>query len=212
MYIIFQYKIDLTRSFFQIPLLTEWRQETRLHKADIISELHQRKVKFSVNQDYPVLKELLDCEVHGIQSVPALIFSWPNSALEEFNLQMYEVLGTGSLHDISNHVKNLYEEIPFKFEKETKKGIVNIINVSFKNKETWNSADHRESLLTVCKYLQENHPDHTVTKVSETFTETQEILYLQDSARSPQKILWYINTSFRHAMLLTQHSAGSLKN
>ena len=161
---------------------------TGLHKADIISELHQRSVKFSVNQDLPVLKELLACEVHGIQSVPALMFSCPNSTLEELNLQMYEVLGTEPLHDISNHVKNLYEEIPFKFEKETKKSIVNIINVSFKNKQVRNSADHRESLLTVCKYLQENHPNHFVTVVIETLAEMQEILYLQDSARSPQNI------------------------
>ena len=52
-----------------------------------------------------------------------------------------------------------------------------------------NSADHRESLLIVCKYLQENHPNHSVTKVIETLAEMQEILYLQDLPRSPQKIL-----------------------
>ena len=78
--------------------------------------------------------------------------------------------------------------MPFKFEKETKKSIVNIINVSFKNKQVRNSADHRESLLTVCKHLHENHPNHFVTVVIETLTGMQEILYLQDSARSPQKI------------------------
>ena len=187
---------------------------TGFHKADIISELHQRSVKFSVNQDLQVLKELLACEVHGIQRVPVLMFSCPNSTLEELNLQMYEVPGTEPLHDISNHVKNLNEEIPFKFEKETKKSIVNIINVSFKNKQVTNSADHRENLLTVCKYLQKNHPNHFVTVVIETLAEMQEIFYLQDSARFPQKVLrhQYINTSFRHAMLLTQHFAGSLKN
>ena len=124
---------------------------------------------------------------------------------------MYEVLGTEPLHDISNQVKNLYEEIPFKFEKETKNSIVNIINVSFKNKQVRNSADHRESLLIVCKYLQENHQNHFVTKVIETLAEMQETLYLQDSAKSPQKILRYINISFQHAMLLTQHFACSLK-
>ena len=78
-----------------------------LHKADIISELHQRSGKFSGNQDLPVLKELLACWVHGIQSVPALMFSCSNSKLEEINLQLYEVLGTEPLYDISNHVKNL---------------------------------------------------------------------------------------------------------
>ena len=151
---------------------------TGLHKGDIISELHQRSVKFSVNQDLPVLKELLAYEVDGIQSVPALMFSCPKSTLEELNLQIYEMLGTELPHDISNHVKNLYEEIPFKFEKETKKSIVNIINVSFKNKQVRNSADHEESLLTVCKYVPENHPNHFVNVVIETLAEMQEIFVL----------------------------------
>ena len=78
----------LTRSFAQIPLLTELRQEKHyfigLHNADIISKLHQRSMKFAVNQDLPVLKELRACQVHGIQGVPALMFSCPNSTLEEF--------------------------------------------------------------------------------------------------------------------------------
>ena len=60
---------------------------TGLHKADIIFELYQRNMKFSVNQDLPVLKELLACEVHGIESVPALMFSCPNSTLEQLNFQ-----------------------------------------------------------------------------------------------------------------------------
>ena len=58
-----------------------------------------------------------------------------------------------------------------------------------------NSADHRESLLIVCKYLQENHPNHSVTKVIETLAEIQEILYLQDSPRSLQK---FFDTSIHH--------------
>ena len=104
------------------------------------------------------------------------------------------------------------KKYPSNLKKKPKKSTVNIINVSFKNKQVRNSADHRESLLTVCKYLQKNHPSHFVTVVIETLAEMQEIFYLQDSARFPQKILRYINTSFRHAMLLTQHFAGSLKN
>ena len=92
-----------------------------------------------------------------------------------------------------------------------KQNIIDLVNVSFKNKQVRNSADHRESLLVVCKYLQENHSNHFVTKVIETLAEMQEILYLQDSGRSPQNILRYINISFQHALLLTQHFAGNLK-
>ena len=35
----------------------------------------QRSMEFSVHRDLPVLKDLLACEVHGIQSVSALMFS-----------------------------------------------------------------------------------------------------------------------------------------
>ena len=78
----------------------------------------------------------------------------------------------------------------------SKKSIVNIINTSFKNMQIRDSADHREIFLIICKNFQENHPDHFTTKVIETLAEMQEILYLQDSARSPQKILQYIYKSF----------------
>lgn len=67
-------------------------------------------MKFSVDLDVPLLWELLACQVHGTESAPTLMISFPNSTLEKFNLQMYKVLGTEPLHDIPNLVKNLYKK------------------------------------------------------------------------------------------------------
>ena len=98
---------------------------TVLHNAGIISKLHQRNIKFSVKQDIPILKELLACEVHGMKSIPALMFSCPNYTLEELNLQ-----------------RNTLQT-----KKRNQKSIVNLINVLFKNKQMQNPTDHTESLL-----------------------------------------------------------------
>ena len=63
-----------------------------------------RKVKFNLDAPVKDLRELLIDEMHGIQRLPALMFTKPHASLKELNLEN---------HDLSNHTKNLYEELPF---------------------------------------------------------------------------------------------------
>ena len=49
--------------------------------------------------------------MHGIQRLPALMFSQPEAELADLNLNNYEVLPTEPMRDISNHIKNLYAEV-----------------------------------------------------------------------------------------------------
>ena len=54
------------------------------------------------------------------------MFMRPNETLEKLNLSSYEILYTEPLHDISNHIKNLYQELPhhFPFQKPNKKLLI----------------------------------------------------------------------------------------
>ena len=56
-----------------------------------------------------------------------------NSTLNpaDINLDSYEILLTEPLHDIPNHIQNLYTELPFQIEKEYKKSFTDLSNVSF---------------------------------------------------------------------------------
>ena len=54
-------------------------------------------------------------EMHRIQRMPA-----PFASLDEINLSRYEILINEPLHDISNHFKNIQEELPHHIPKEEK--------------------------------------------------------------------------------------------
>ena len=97
---------------------------SNLKKYEIITELHERGVKFRSDASVNILKELLEYEMHGIQRLPALMFTKPRYTLEELNLSRYEILSNEPLHDVSNHVKNIYSELPHHFNKKEKKLVV----------------------------------------------------------------------------------------
>lgn len=102
------------------------------------------------------LDVLLENEVHGIQSVTTLMYKNPLDTLESLILSKYEVLNTEPLHNISNHIKNLYQETLHHVLKKKKKHIRQILDVSFNGKDTKNSSDYRKTLLTVNKWFSDN--------------------------------------------------------
>ena len=97
------------------------------------------------------MNALLENEVYGIQRFLALMYNNPLDTLETLNLSKYEILVTEPLHDIGNHIKNIYQEIPYHFPKNKKKDVRQILDVSFNGKDAKNSSDYRKSLLIVAK-------------------------------------------------------------
>ena len=178
---------------------------SNLDKIDIADELHQRKIKFRITQPVKELKEKLLEEMHGIQRLPALMFYHPFHSLSDLNIDRYEVLKSEPLHDITNHIKNLYSELPFHFNINQRKEFINFIEASYNGKEAKNGSDHRESLLLVCIWLQQHHPTHYVTKILQNLSEIQEILYSPDNIRTTTSVFRFNNITFEHANLLNNH-------
>lgn len=102
------------------------------------------------------LDVLLENEVHGIQRVTTLMYKNPLDTLESLILSKYEVLNTELTHNISNHIKNLYQKTLHHVLKKKKKHIRQILDISFNGKNTKNSSDYRKSLLTVNKWFSDN--------------------------------------------------------
>ena len=88
------------------------------------------------------LQSSLDIEMHGIQSMPDLLFNNPLSSLKTSNLTKYEILVNEPLHDISNHMKNIQQEVPHHVGKDKKRVVNDVIISTFNGKEAKNSADH----------------------------------------------------------------------
>ena len=67
------------------------------------------------------------------------MYTQPSLSLTELNLANYEILNNEPLHDISNHIKNIYAELPHHLSKSLKSLVEEIIQASFNNKEAKNS-------------------------------------------------------------------------
>ena len=157
------------------------------------------------------LQSLLDIEMHGIRRMPALLLNNPFSSLETSNLKKYEILVNEPLHDISNHIKNIQQELPHHVGKDKKRMVNDVIISTFNGKEAKNSADHR-SLLLLTNWFVSHMKNHFSTNLLETLCKIQEILYLPEEKRNAQKILQLILALFSHAMIIKIHMDGHIKS
>ena len=92
-------------------------------------------------------------------------------------------------HDMSNHTKNLYDELPRNLSKNEKAKLNDIITTSLHLKKAKNSSDYRKSLLIVPNWLIQNLPERYITKIFSTFAEIQETTNAVEEKRWCTKIL-----------------------
>ena len=124
--------------------------------------------------------------------------------MEELNLSHYEILPNDPLHDVSNYIKNIYQELPSHMTNNEKKIAIEVIDQSFNGKEARNSSDYRRRLIVVCAFFIERFP-------GTYYTEIQELFYLPEKERSTTKILRFYNTTFLHTLLLKKYFENNLK-
>ena len=116
--------------------------------------------------------------------------------------QNIKILFTEPLHDISSHIKNLYQEIPYHVPKNKKKDVRRILDISFNGKDAKNSSDYRKSLLIVAKWFSDNLPEHFFNKILLSMCNIQAINYYSEKKRSLQSILRLYPTTFQHALTI----------
>ena len=127
-----------------------------LRKPDIVDELHQRKVKFTSSLSPKELMDFLLYEMHGIHILPWLLYDYPHQDLKEVNLSQYEILPTELLHDISNHIKNIFQELAFHVDKTHKPLVTKATERSFNGKK----AKKSNTNLTI-----NHHPNNIISNV-----------------------------------------------
>ena len=173
---------------------------SNLKKHQIIDELHQRGLKFFMDSPKNVLEDKLKTEMHGIQRFPSLMQVEPGMISEIPN---YEILPCEPLHDIKNHIDNLYNELPHHLPKNDKKVMQDVITASFDKKDCKRGVDYRKSLVKISIALRDNI-DRTVQKILFTLCDVQQILYAPESERTIENILRLYNQTFLHAILLKE--------
>jgi len=127
-------------------------------------------------QKKDVLQDKLSSLMHGMQRLPSLLFENPTATLLDLSLEKYEISAIEPMHDIGNHIKNLYEEIPSHFPKTVQQALKEVIEASFRGKTQRRIADYRLSLVMLVDMLYRKYSDTNLCKLFSTLLDVQDIL------------------------------------
>ena len=156
------------------------------------------------------LEDLLKEELHGVQRVPALLFTTPDQTLESINCASYENLSFEPLHDIGKHIENLLTELPNHLPTSEASKLKAVLELSIGGKETKRTVDYRCALIMVSNQVR-GFVNTTVQLLLNTLVEIQEIAYSSDAQRTPRSVLRLHNLTWYHGMLCRSVIGFSLK-
>ena len=109
----------------------------------------------------PALESNLKEVLRGIQRVPALCFPQQQCSLQELSLGNYEVLPVEPLHDLKEHINNIFKELPIHLNDEEKVLFDETMEAVLSTKEKLQGSDYVLTLhlgkhcrlrAAVCKY------------------------------------------------------------
>ena len=100
-----------------------------------------------------------------MQRMSALFFNTPFASPDEITLSRYEIVIRELLHDISNHIKNIQEELPSHVLKKPNCMSKILLPYHSMEKRQKKSADHRKSLLIITNWFIESLKDHFTTNI-----------------------------------------------
>ena len=179
-----------------------------LTKSNLIRELNARSIY--EGEKKKELNDLLKDELHGVQRVPALLFTSPNKTLESINCATYEILGFEPLHDIGKHIENLFCELPDHLPSNEASKLKAILELCIGEKDTKRTIDYRCALIVVSNQLR-GSLNSKVQLLLDTLVEIQEIAYNSEEHRTPRSVLRFHNLTWHHAMLCRSVIAFSQK-
>jgi len=173
-----------------------------LNKEELYSELRSREIYPDTDVSKSNLKKELASHLQGVQGVPALLYSSSTSSFQDHSIDSYEALACEPMHDISNHIGNILEELPNHITKEQKVIFNEIYEFTLGGKETKRATDHRYAIIMFAKRFK-GVLTETQQLLLNTVVEMQDILYSDDNNRCPRLILRYHNLSFMHFLMCT---------
>ena len=107
------------------------------------------------------------------------------------------------LHDIMNHINNLFLELPH--HSKDKSELKDLIEASFNGKDSQRGVDQQSSLIKVYLFCKTNFPESPVTCILFTLCEIRRVLYQQEDGRTNESILHLYLQTFLHAILIKRN-------
>ena len=123
--------------------------------------------------------------------------------LAEMKLEHYTILDCEPLHDLKGHIQNVLDEVPGRLEKNLAFEVRALIDTDL-GKDMKTGGDYRLTAIHLLTLLQKRatHPD--ILQLIQSLVEISELLYADDSKRSPKSILRLYNLTWVHFELCCQ--------
>ena len=172
----------------------------QLNHCQLKEELRARQI-YNFGTTKKDAWEKLHDSLRGVRRVPSLLMNNPTQKIEISNLQSYTILECEPLHDVKGHLSNILEELPYLLEIEHAVKCKELLDVDLFKKDTKTGADYRLAAIHQLSLLHRLSAPHKVIKLMETVVVISELLYSDDSKRSPQTVLRLYNTTFLHHKL-----------
>ena len=169
-----------------------------LKKEDLKVEVTGRGLQVD-DEKKECYQKALTSELAGQCRVPAF-FNPPKTTLEDLGVCKYEILPYEPMHDLSNHITNLLDELPNHVSKDEASVIQECKDLTVGQKEKKSAFDIHCLIITISSQLRGKAP-LKVRQLIDTLVQMAEILYKPDKDVSPCLILRYHNLSFYHAIL-----------
>ena len=120
--------------------------------AELQRECTERGLEFSDGKR-PELERVLKEELGGIQRVPAMLVNDQHKDLADINLPMYEVLPTEPLHDIKEHIANVFKELPKHLNEQEASRFQVAREGTLGGKQCLKGADYRKSCIIIAEHM-----------------------------------------------------------
>lgn len=137
-----------------------------------------------------------------MQRVPTLLLSNSKQALEELNLQHYQILECEPLHDVKGHISNVIRELPNLLETSMRKECEKLLAADLA-KDKLTGADYRQTAIHLLGFLRKKKAPE-VCQLLETLVTISQIAYCRDNERSTRLILKFYNSTWIHFELLKE--------
>ena len=191
-------KTAICGSFGKIP--NKVNSFESLSREELRQELVSRQIYDFPPNNKKAMTDILKDHLCGVQRVPALLLLNPRADLLDMNLVNYTVLSFEPLHDLKGHIANVLGQLPSVINQPAVKSKVKDYLDTFAQKPKLYGSDYREALIQVmhiivnCK-LNSDDPVHVLIS---TLVKISEIVYSNDSRRTPRQCLQFYNCAFLH--------------
>ena len=169
-----------------------------------------RQISFKKKPQKQDYMDALTSHMKGITRVPALLFKCLTLATALSCLKVYEVFATEPLHDLKNHIQNIFDELPSTLKGAEKSTFLNAKEKTINRKDVKRGCDYRRALIVIT-HTMKGKCNQKVYDLLLTLCQISKIAYKRAILRCPRDVLRLYNICYKHGALCVDVFKHTLK-